>query len=178
MGGAAQDGSKLWLAKVAAEVERAESLLGSPKRIAASSPSYSAALVVKGRLSRDDEAEGRAFAGKDGEAIRKALAALGVAGEPYLTVSRPSVEAQTDLRPVAQRLCELAQALEVELVVALDSVAAGDVARAFGLSELRPGEPVEAAGFRIVATDDFAAALADDRAKRAVWRQLKSILKA
>ncbi|MDI6713208.1 MAG: hypothetical protein QMD96_08225 [Anaerosomatales bacterium] len=174
---AAPDSARSWLAKVAADVERAESVVGGSPRIASSSPAYCAALVVKGRLSREDEAAGRAFAGPDGEAVRKALAALGVPGEPFLAVTRPTAKANEDLEAAARRICELAHAVEAEIVLALDPVAADDVARAFGLQELKPGEPVDVPGFRLLATNDFAAALADERAKRAVWRQLKALAK-
>jgi len=170
-------GSELWRAKLAAEVERAESLVRGSQRVASSPPAYSAALVVKGRPSSEDEAAGRAFAGPDGEAIRKALAALGIPGEPFLAVTRPTAEASRDLDAVARRIRELAHAVEAELVLALDPVAADDVARAFGSEGLKPGETVDVPGFRLLATNDFAAALADERAKRAVWRQLKALTK-
>lgn len=172
---AVPDPAKSWLAKLAADVERAESAVGGSPRIVSSSPAYCAALVVKGRPSREDEAAGQAFAGPDGEAIRKALAALGVPGEPFFAVTRPTAEANEDLEAAARRICELAHAVEAELVLALDPIAAEDVARAFGLHELRAGEPADVPGFRLLATDDFAAALADERAKRAVWRQLKAL---
>lgn len=173
----APDSSELWFAKLAAEVERAESLLGDAPRVASSAPAYSAVLVVKGRPSREDEAAGRAFSGEDGEAIRKALAALGVEGEPFLAVSRPWLGVPAGSEAVSQRIRELAHAVEAELVLALDPVAAGDVALAFGLLDLRPGEAVDVPGFRILATDDFSGALGDEHAKRIVWSQLKTLVR-
>jgi uracil-DNA glycosylase len=167
----------LWQAKLAAEVKRAESLVPGRRRAVSSAPAYSAVLAVKGRPTETDAVAGRVFGGEDGEALRKALAALGVEGDPFCIASRPSAEADEHLDAVARRIRELAEAVEAELVLALDAVAAGDVAAAFGTEALKPGMPVHLPGHILLATDDFSAALADEAAKRVVWRQMKALVK-
>lgn len=169
------DAAATWRAKVEAEVEQAESLLSQDSRLS-TPPAFSAVLVVKGRPSDADVAAGRVLSGDDGDAIRKALAALGIEGEPFCAASRPAHEADASPDAVARRLRLLAEAVEAEAVLALDDVAAQDVARAFGLEALQPGVPVEVLGRTVLATDDFSAALADEASKRVVWRQLKTLV--
>ncbi|HET6497815.1 MAG TPA: hypothetical protein VFH17_02000, partial [Coriobacteriia bacterium] len=59
-------------------------------------------------------------------------------------------------------------------IVALDAVAAEDVAAAFELDALPFGRRVHAGGRQFVAVEGLEASLGDERAKLRVWRQLQS----
>lgn len=129
--------------------------------------------LVKGMPGPAEAAGGAALTGADGQALDKALAALGY--DPvraFRTVARPVTGAQD--ADYAARLRMQIEAVDPRVVIALDARAAHDVGAAFGLAPLSPGKPAAAAGRRLVAIADFEASLTDDALKRAAWLQLQA----
>jgi hypothetical protein len=130
-------------------------------------------VVVKGLAGPAEAAGGPALSGADGEAVTKALEALGwPADTAFFTLSRPEPTASPE--SIAARIRGHIEAVDPIVVVALDAEAAEDVARAFGLRRLAAGETVTVAGRRVVAVDAFEAALSDETQKRKVWTQLRA----
>lgn len=129
--------------------------------------------VVKGLAGPAEAAGGSALSGADGEALSKALEALGWPSDTaFFTLSRPEPTAPPEA--IAARIRGQIEAVDPIVVVALDAEAAADVARALGLEGLAVGEMVMAAGRRVVAVDAFEAALSDESRKRKVWAQLRA----
>lgn len=136
------------------------------------SPSGSApadVLVLKGDADPLDIEKGSALAGEDGEALCKALDALGWGGPPYALCLRDADPALS-----AESLALVVEAVDPDLVIALDGHAASDIAAALGVT-LIAGEPAHVRGRLVLAIDDFVASLGDEVKKRRVWSQLKSV---
>ena len=164
----------LYEAKAIAELGDANALAGVAEGGWSGDPLGAVVLVVSGA------ATGRA--GDDllpadlGEAVGKALAALGFEeGSTFVIASRPG-EAGPDA--LADRLRLALEAVDAPLVLALDPLAADDLAAAFCLPGLEPGKPTRAAGRVIGNTGDFAASLADAHAKGQVWAAMRSVAAA
>jgi hypothetical protein len=156
-----------------AELAIADALAPGSDAVAPSGALLAEVVVVKG-LAGPAEATGRpALAGPDGEAVGKALEALG--WDPALvfaTLSRP--EPGIDAARRADRLRQQIEAVDPALVLALDAEAAADVAEAFGIAQPAFGEAVRVLGRRIVAVDGLEASLGEPARKRRVWRQLQA----
>ncbi|HSK48300.1 MAG TPA: hypothetical protein VLA05_09905, partial [Coriobacteriia bacterium] len=128
---------------------------------------------VKGLPGPAEAAGGPALSGRDGEAVCKALQKLG--HDPalvFFTLTRPQANMAPEAR--ARRVRLQLEAVDAPLVIALDRPAAEDIAEAFSMPQLPSGAEVRACGRRFVACDGLESALDDDRAKRAVWRQLSA----
>ena len=67
------------------------------------------------------------------------------------------------------------EAVDPRVVIALDPQAAADLAAAFGIESFAPGRVTRVLGRDMLATDDFAASLGDEHAKRRVWDQLRAL---
>lgn len=160
-------------AKVRAELAAADALVEGAGAVLAQGGPFAAVALVKGEPGDADLAAGCALAGPDGDAARKAVAALGYAGPIFATVSRPAPGAAPEA--VARRLRLQVEAVEAAIVIALDAAAAADVSAAFGVEELAPGVPVTVPGRTLLAVDDMAASLGDEARKRAVWAQFRSL---
>lgn len=129
-------------------------------------------MAVKGLAGPAEAAGGSALSGADGEALEKALTALGWPdGQRFYTLSRPEPGAEAEAR--AARLRMQIEAVDPATVIALDAQAAEDLSVAYRVDVLRPGRMITARGRALVAVDGFEASLADGRAKRRVWEQLK-----
>jgi len=159
-------------ARVRAELTAADRLLPGSDGVPSAGAHFATIVVVKG-LPGPAEASGKpAMSGADGEAARKALAALG--WEPasvFFTLSRPG--SSTDAPRRAARLRLQIEAVDPEFVLAVDTDAAADVAEALGLERLALGALVRAGGRRVLACDGLEASLGDSARKRRVWSQLK-----
>ena len=127
-------------------------------------------LLVKGEASEGDLATGLALGGQDGEAARKALSALGWSAEPFAVCTRPG-----DMTLAAASLVSLIEAVDPDLIVAVDRIASIDVATALGIEQLEFGTVLRVAGRSVLAIDGLEASLSDEDRKRRVWSQLKGI---
>ncbi len=139
-------------------------------RVAAYGSAPAEVLLLKGEAGAADLPAGRVLAGEDAEAARKALSALGWDAPVFAVCTR---QPDGPLSPDSIRL--MVEAVDPDLVVALDDGAAVDLAQALGLAGLGFGNPVRVAGRVILAVDGLEASLSDEQRKRRVWSQLKSI---
>jgi len=129
-------------------------------------------MLVKGEPGPAERAGGEVLSGEDGDAARKALAALGLLEHGlFATLSRP---AASDPQARVSRLLRQVEAVDPRVLVALDATAAEDVAAALGI-RLEVGRPQHHRGRVVLAVDDFAASLADEDRKRRVWLQLRTL---
>jgi len=127
-------------------------------------------FVVKGIAGAEDIATGKTLGGADGEALRKALDALGWEQAYYAICAE-----QEDVSLSADALALAIEAVDPDLVLALDVVAARYVADALKIDALDLGESRIVAGRSVCAVDDLSASLTDEARKRRVWSQLKAI---
>lgn len=166
----------LFEAKARAELERADAALVSSEPVPWSGDPLGRVFAVKGAPDPEDADAGRAFAGPDGEALRKGIAALGLsAGTIFFTVARPA-RAATD-EAVRARLALQLEAVDPSIVVATDAAAATDLAAVVGADRLDPGKPTACSGRRVLALEGLRASLADASLKRRVWAQMKALTK-
>jgi hypothetical protein len=73
------------------------------------------------------------------------------------------------------RLRLIIEAVDPRAILALDPMAAADVAAVLGLESIPSGTAVRVGGRQVVALDGLEASLADEKLKRRVWRQLKAL---
>ena len=166
-----------YVAKARAELGHADALLPGSEAIAGEGDPFARVLLVKGAPGPEDERVGTAMAGEDGSAAAKALEALGLAdGGVFRTCSRPVADGDPD--GVVERVAWIVEAVDPDVVIALDAEAACDLARAIGVEVLRFGEPVRRHGRAIVAVDGLEASLGDEGRKVRVWGQLKRVADA
>lgn len=171
---AVPDPLALYEAKALAELADANELAGMAAGGWSGDPLGEVALVVGTEPSADDESD--ILPADLHEAAGKALGALGFEqGSAFEIASRPR-EARPDARAARLRLA--LEAVDAPLILALDPLAAEDLAVAFGLRGLEPGKPVRAAGRVLGSTGDFAASLGDVRAKGRVWAAMRSVAAA
>lgn len=128
-------------------------------------------LLVKGKPGAGDLRAKKSLSGDDGVAIGKALDALGLPKERFAFCTAASGARAAQLRRV--RL--LVEAVDPVVVVLLDPTAARDFAEAFNSPVPTAGSVVRLMGRRVLALDDFEASLADEAAKRRVWKQLRAL---
>ena len=143
-----------------------------------------AVLLVKGIAGPEDAAAGRALAGADWDAARKALGALGLPADDLLGVvtrTGPEEGGKPNAGAVGRGfgdlvwLRQVVEACDPGWVIALDEAAAADVARAAGLERLALGRPQGSAGRVWLAVDGLEESLSDPVRKRRVWAQLKKL---
>jgi hypothetical protein len=163
----------LFEARARAELTAADALAPGSDAVPWGGALFAEVAAVKG-LAGPAEATGReALCGADGEALSKALEALGWDGSAvFRTLSRPEPGISAEQR--AARLRLQIEAVDPKLVLALDAEAAEDVALAFGIAKPAFGADVRVLGRRIVAVDGLEASLADPARKKRVWRQLQA----
>jgi hypothetical protein len=163
-----------YLAKVGVELDAADALLGGAAgAVRRSGASGSRVLLVKGAPGPEDVAAGFALAGRDGDAARSALAALGIDATDALALcSRPTPGIDAAVR--AQRLARYLAASDPEVVIALDTEAAEELSAAVG-ARLAFGKPVERHGRVLLAVDGLEASLDDPGRKKRVWAQFKGL---
>lgn len=167
------DAASAFAEKARAELSAADVLLPGSDLVAWSGALLARVALVKGLPGPAEVAGGAALSGPDGEAAEKALLALGwPEGSSFATVSR--CEPDADAGPIASRLRLQLEAVDPLVVVALDEIAAGDVAAAFELPQPPvPGRPAVFMGRRFVAVQGLEHSLGDPSRKRAAWRQLQ-----
>ncbi len=139
-------------------------------------------LFVKGTPNAAEAAGGQPLSGADGEALFKAVSALGYAPEEWAGCLGV-LEDGSALEPALLSL--VIATLSPLTVVATDEAArrllrdalANDLVELVDLSEalLEPGVVVQAAGLRVMAVGEFEAALADPAAKQLMWARLKRL---
>ncbi|MBN2247951.1 MAG: hypothetical protein JW733_04565 [Coriobacteriia bacterium] len=159
--------------------EKARSEIAAAEQVGEGAPSVlthgdelAQVLLVKGEPGPADLDRGYALAGPDGEAADKALDALGLPAERFALCTRiPGVGA--DER--ATRIRMLVEAVDPRFVLALDPLAAADLAEAVGIDPLAPGVPRTWRGRTVVSVEGLEASLADEDLKRRVWGQLKAL---
>lgn len=143
---------------------------------------FSSVLMVKGELSGEERGGAKLLSGDDGQALHKALEALGYEPGDGVVVAAV-LEDGTPLAPALLR--EAVAALGPGTVLALDDRAADLVRDAYadelaGIEEidvalLKPGLVARAAGMRLMSLGNFAAALDDPKLKQWVWACLKRV---
>jgi len=163
--------------RVAAELEAADRLAPGSDAVPPTGSVFPQVALIKGNRGPAEESGGAAMSGADGEAADRALVALGFdADSTFRTLSRPEPGATVEQR--ADRLRAQLEAVDPEVIVALDRAAADDLVVALGIAELEPGVVVRVLGRTVLAVDGFEASLVDDARKRRVWMQLKAVTRA
>lgn len=173
VGAGSKDIAAALVAKARAELLRADERVPGSAAVTSAGGPFAAVVLVKGEPGATDLEQRRALAGEDGEAARKAIAALGYDGPFFTTISRP---VGAEPVAVAARLRLQIEAVEAAVAVALDAVAAGDLAAAFGIPPLDFGVAVRLPGRTLLAVDGLEASLADEAQKRRVWEQFKGLV--
>jgi hypothetical protein len=161
-------------AKAKAELAAAEKVAKPAGGVRGRGDVLAAVLLLKGEPGPEEREAHAVLAGADGPSIGKALEALGLPSSRYAACTSTDGSRNASLK----RLRLLVEAVDPRMVVLLDPAAAADFAEAFGHAALVPGEPVLVLGRTVLALDDFAASLGDERAKRRVWQQLQSLAPA
>lgn len=160
--------------KVRSELEEADRLMSTEVLPASSGDLFAAVMLVKGLPGPAELAGGASITGRDGEAAEKALEALGFdPGSTFRTVTRRDLSNPDE--HVHLRLRLQVEAVDPDVIIALDPVAATDVAGALGIARLEIGVPVVDGGRVVLAVDGLEASLGDERRKRRVWLQLKKL---
>lgn len=163
----------LFESRARAELAAADALAPGSDAVAWSGSLFADVAVVKGLAGPAEASGGAALSGADGEAVRKALAALGWAdGAIFCTLSRPEPGLPAERR--TDRLRLQIEAVDPALVLALDGEASADIAEAFGIARPEFGEELRVLGRRIIAVDGLEASLADAARKKRVWMQLQA----
>lgn len=164
-------------AKSAEEIRAAHAMLPGADAVADIGVPGATVMLVKGSPGPAESSGLPALSGPDGEAARLALEALGFDPESvYATVSRPvSRDGAIDSVLEARRLRALVEACDPRVVVALDPVAAQDLAAAFEGFDPAPGVVVRVGGRQLLALDGLEASLADPALKRRVWARLQAL---
>ena len=143
---------------------------------------FPAILFVKGIPNAAEAAGESPLSGADGEALFKAISALGYAPEDWAAV----LTVLADGSPVfAGLLRETVNALSPLTLVATDDAARRVLCEAFAddlttladLNEalLEPGVIARVAGLRVMSLGGFEAALGDPAAKQLMWARLKRL---
>lgn len=142
---------------------------------------FSQVLLVKGELV-PGELAGGLLTGPDGEALRKALVALGYAPEDWAALATVAADG-TPLRPALLRTA--VAALGASTLIACDDAAALALRDAYGdelagledadVALLRPGLVAPVLGMRVINLGGFAQALADPKRKQFAWACLKRV---
>ena len=157
--------------KARAEIESAESLVAQD-HVRGAGDVMADVLLVKGEPGEADRASGRALAGADGQAVHKALDALGLSDARYAVCSRVRPR---DVRECRARLRLLVEAVDPRGVGGLAEDAAADFGEALSAVLPEPGVMARIGGRAVVVVDNFAASLGDEDLKRRVWRQLQAL---
>jgi hypothetical protein len=156
-----------------AELAAADALAPGSDVVVSRGAVMAAVLIVKGLPGPAESAGGGAVSGADGEALCKALEALGYdSASAFFTLSRSVAGLAPDR--YASRVRAQIEAADPRTVIALDEVAAGDVCAAMGVDLPPAGTVVRALGRRIVWVEGFEASLVDEQTKRRIWHQLRA----
>ncbi len=166
-------------AKASAELAAADALVPGSSSVAGRGSLFAHIVLLKGVPGEEDLTAGRTLAGPDGEAADKAMTALGFdPDDGWRMCTRPAgatSAAPADAEARAHRVELAVEAVDPDVVIALDPQAGEDLARAFGLARLEPGTPVQRRGRTLGAVGGLAASLSDEGAKARVWAELRSV---
>lgn len=171
----AAEEAALFRAKALSELARADRHVAGGAVGAWSGDPMAAVALVKGVPGPAELAGGDVLSGPDGEAAAKALEALGYSGSSFATLTRCDPASALDGGPA--RLREQIEAVEPDLVIALDAVGAEDLSLAFGCPLPKPGQPVRVLGRTLLALSGLEASLADKHQKAVVWAEFRSLLR-
>ena len=160
--------------RVDAELALANAELPGADEVRSAGDPLARVLLVKGEPGPAESGGGEAFAGADGDAVRKALEALGHdASSVFYTLTRPWQDGDDDA--IARRVRRIVEAIDPAWVLCADPVAGADVAQAFETSDLARGEATSVMGRSVVVLSGLEASLADEALKRRVWTELKAM---
>lgn len=162
------------VARVAAELAAADRLSPGSDAVASTGAPFAEVMLVKGLRGPAEESGGAALSGADGAAVDLALEALGYSpARAFRTLSRP--EPGEDAGSRAERLRLQLEAVDPEVIIALDAAAAEDLAEAIGIPPLQVGTPRQALGRTLLAVSGFEASLASEKSKAKVWTELRTV---
>lgn len=159
--------------KMRVELQTAEKRAPLCGEAASNGPMDAQTLVFKGQLGPSETAGGVAVSGADRSAILAALDRLGWDSGRVFFAWAPLC-ADQDPAARAARLVGIVEAIDPELVVALDADATGEVATALGIAQPGFGRIHEPRGRTFIGVDGLEASLTDEVRKRRVWSQLKA----
>ena len=163
-------------AKAVSELADADALVPGASAIAGRGSLFARVVLLKGEPGEEDRSAGRALAGADGEAADKVLVALGIdPATAWRMCTRVAGEGGASAEARARRVELAIEAVDPDLVIALDREAGEDLARAFGLASLEPGKPVQARGRTLGAVSGLATSLGHEGAKARVWSELRAV---
>jgi len=169
----AEETCALHEARARAELRAADASAPGSDSVAWRGAVVAQVAVVKGLPGPAEASGGAALTGADGEAVVKALEALGYGERDlFFTLSRPGTTGRDDR--MVSRLRSQLEAVDPGLILAVDGEAAADVAAAFGADRPAWGRETYVLGRRFVAVDALEASLSDPARKRRVWEQLKA----
>jgi hypothetical protein len=159
--------------RAAAELAAADALAPGSDSVRWSGSLVPQVALVKGNPGPAEASGDAALSGPDGTAAARALERLGYdPSQVFATLSRP--EPGIDASARTARLRAQIEAVDAPLVIALDEVAAEDLAAAFGLDRLPFGVLESARGRRLMAIGGLEASLGDQALKQRVWRELSA----
>lgn len=162
-----------YFAKVLAELAEADEVIGGEPPVRSSGDAGARIMLVKGEPGPSDLEAGEVLAGADGEAARSALTALGLEALGYFaTCSRQRGQ---DPAALTTRLRLQLEAVDPSLVVALDRVAAEDIASAAGMDAPPSGVLSRHLGRQYLVLDGLEDSLGDEARKRRIWGQMQSL---
>lgn len=143
---------------------------------------FSSVLLLKGLPTAEEASGATLLAGKDGEALRAALQALGYAPQDWAGLATWNNQNEP-LEP--ELLREAICALDPATLIACDEEAAGALREAYASdlfllqsfeeAMLTAGTLAQVAGMRVMNLGGFAAALGDKAEKQVMWRRLKQL---
>lgn len=163
---------RLYRDKARAEIADAEGPAGVGEIVHSAGDELADVMLLKGEPGSADIEASRVLAGPDGEAADKALDALGLSVARFAACTRAG---DSDREPPQDRLRMLVEAVDPRVIVALDPVAASDLAAAYGVEVPRAGRLVRMGGRDVVALDGLEASLGDEGLKRRVWLQFQAL---
>lgn len=164
----------MYRAKADEEVRAALATIGTPSAAVAGDP-LARVVLVKGVAGPAEASGGPLMSGPDGAAATAALSALGFDPPTWFAVMSRAGLAGDDAGLRNRWLLEAIEVADPYAVVALDPVAAEDLAAALGIRGLTPSDPVSVAGRTVIALEGLERSLDDPALKRRVWRQLKAL---
>lgn len=135
---------------------------------------FSSVIILKGQRGEAEREDGALLSGKDGEALRAALAKLGYAPEDWCALACWRSDGGF-LAPAQLRLA--LATLDPATVIATDDAAARLVCDAYAdeSCSLELGRPGVVCGMRVLALGGFEDALGSMRSKQVMWARLKRI---
>ena len=167
------DLARLYHTKAVAELGCADRLVPGSDLIRWRGQPIAQVAVVKGMRGPAEASGNAAVSGADGQALERALAALGFDVEQvFYTLSAAVPDANPADRAARIRL--VLEAVDAPLVIALDECAAGDIARALSAQAPKPGVLAPMFGRHVLVLSGFEASLSDEKAKRRVWKELRA----